>query len=415
MEKNKVVNKFARLWMAESSTYNFSVNLSMGFMNAFMIKLLGYDILELGYLVTIRILAIAMSQFPAIFLTMYFRSKRKTIWFIGGAINRIGLALIPLALLLPKPRSFIYLAVLSFTTQFAGGIAGVASADTVGSNIPRSDAPNIFSTVNKLIYISTALSYVIGILIFLLPANLLSEYIVVYSLAFLTAVISTIILYKIPDFNLVNDHSNRFSSNQHIIGTLVLDPKLRRYLYIVTLFNFAVSIPAPFWDYIVLSLAGGREIVIPIKNMASLIAKFFAIGWWQKLMHRKGIRKTLIEGMAFTSLVPLCYYEASNVIEVFMAEVLSGFVWAPVDVGTSIYPVYLPPEDIRPLYLSLTNFLTNSLSAVAATIGTTISATTGNVYSTLLTSAALRAITAGIAYKVLPEIESVEENTAMKH
>jgi hypothetical protein len=67
MEENKEINKFAKLWYAESSTYNFSVNLSIGLVNAFMIKLLGYDVIDLSYLIAIRIIAIALSQFPAVF------------------------------------------------------------------------------------------------------------------------------------------------------------------------------------------------------------------------------------------------------------------------------------------------------------------------------------------------------------
>lgn len=118
--------------------------------------------------------------------------------------------------------------------------------------------------------------------------------------------------------------------------------------------------------------------------------------------------------MAFTSLVPLFYFEANSVFTVFFAEAFSGFIWAPVEIGTSIYSVYLPPEYIRPLYLTTVNFVTNTVSAIAATVGTTISVATGNVYSALIASTALRAVIAGITYKVLPEIDNVQD-FATKH
>ena len=412
MKKNREINRFAKLWYAESSTYNFSVNISIGLVNAFMVKILGYGVLDLGYLIAIRIIAIALSQLPAIFLLAYKRNMRKQVWFICGAINRIGWALVPLALLLPRSQSLIYLAALSFTAQFAGGIGGVAAMDVIGSNIPSMEAPIYFSTMNKLSYASIALSQLTGILLFLYPINLTLKYLLLYILAFLTALISTMILFKIPDNRL--EGANSTSSTLRPVETLISDPNLRKYLYIITLFNFAVNIPAPFWDYIVLNLAGGRDIIIPVKNMVNLLVKFFTVNWWQSLIHRKGLKRVLVEGMAFTSLVPLFYFEANSVFTVFFAEAFSGFIWAPVEIGTSIYSVYLPPEYIRPLYLTAVNFITNTVSAIAATVGTTISAATGNVYSALITSTALRAIIAGITYRVLPEVNGVQ-GSATKH
>ncbi|MEM0060067.1 MAG: hypothetical protein QXE10_06545, partial [Desulfurococcaceae archaeon] len=187
MKKNREINRFAKLWYAESSTYNFSVNISIGLVNAFMVKILGYGVLDLGYLIAIRIIAIALSQLPAIFLLAYKRNMRKQVWFICGAINRIGWALVPLALLLPRSQSLIYLAALSFTAQFAGGIGGVAAMDVIGSNIPSMEAPIYFSTMNKLSYASIALSQLTGILLFLYPINLTLKYLLLYILAFLTA------------------------------------------------------------------------------------------------------------------------------------------------------------------------------------------------------------------------------------
>lgn len=228
MEENKEINKFAKLWYAESSTYNFSVNLSIGLVNAFMIKLLGYDVIDLSYLIAIRIIAIALSQFPAVFLLAYRRNMRKQVWLICGAINRIGWALVPIALLLPRSLSLVYLAALSFTAQFAGGIAGVAAMDVIGSNVPSVEATNVFSSVNKLSYASIALSQLTGILLFLCPINLTLKYLLLYSLTFLTAFISTMILYKISDNRLEGARSTPLTLKP--VETLIFDPRLRKYL-----------------------------------------------------------------------------------------------------------------------------------------------------------------------------------------
>jgi hypothetical protein len=70
MKKNREINRFAKLWYAESSTYNFSVNISIGLVNAFMVKILGYGVLDLGYLIAIRIIAIALASFQQFFSSL---------------------------------------------------------------------------------------------------------------------------------------------------------------------------------------------------------------------------------------------------------------------------------------------------------------------------------------------------------
>lgn len=407
MSNENKVERFAKLWYVEASTYNFSVNLSLGFANAFVIKVLGYGLPELGFLTVLRTLAVFISQPFAALITVAYRSRRKAVWFVAGALNRLLWALVPLALLFPGDKGLAYLASLTFIAQFAGGVAGVAAMDCVGSNIPSSMATKAFSTVNKLSYMSIGLSQLAGIAVFLSKIDMLTSYVTVYGLAFTLATVSTILLYLIPDdYGLSNANSIvRFSSALQVVE----DRRLRRYLFVISLFNFSVNIPAPFWDYLVLELTGGRELFIPVKNIANLFTKYVAVDWWQRQAFRKGLRKTLVEGMAFTTMVPVLYLEASSAAHVVIAEVVSGVVWAPVDVGTGVYNTYLPPDTVRPVYLSTVNLLVNGMASAAASVGTVLATITGDVYSCLIVSAAMRVVSAGIAYKVLPEVERVEQ------
>lgn len=406
MSSESRTNKFAKLWYVEASTYSFSVNLSLGLMNAFVIKILGYGLPELGYLTVLRTLAVFISQPLAAFLTLFYRKHRKTIWFVAGAVNRILWAMVPVSLLFPGDRGLVYLASLTFIAQFAGGLAGVAAMDCVGSNIPSAMATKAFGMVNKLSYMSVALSQIAGMVVFLSGLDPLLSYVVIYSTAFLLAMVSTVLLYLIPDdrADLGRNPVVKFESALKVIE----DEKLRKYLFVISLFNFSVNIPAPFWDYLVLGVTGGRELFIPVKNMANLLTKYMAVDWWQKQAFKRGLRKTLVEGMAFTTMVPVLYLEVSSAAHVVFAEIVSGVVWAPVDVGTGVYNTYLPPDTVRPVYLSTVNLLVNGMASAAATVGTIIATWTGNVYSCLLVSAAMRVVTAGIAYKVLPEVDRVE-------
>ncbi|MEM2025467.1 MAG: MFS transporter [Desulfurococcaceae archaeon] len=393
-----------KLWLGETSTYNFSVNLSMGLSSAFLIKLLGYGPAELGFITSIRMFAIAVSMFPAAVLVEGLREKRKTTWLISGAISRIGWCLIPISLLVPRPFNLVYLSALMFTAQFASGICSVASLDVVGDLIPGNTATEVFSRAGRYTYLSTAVSQLAGLVAFIAPIDTILGYVIAYIVALASASVSTFLLYLIPDPG-KDEKLEEGGLFKRSIKVVVSDPKLRKYLLVVSMFNFAVGIPAPFWDYLVMSVTGGRELFIPLKNMANLSVKVACVKWWKSNAERRGLRKVLVRGMAFTSLVPLLYAEASTGTDVIFVEAVSGFVWTPVDLGTSIYNVYLPPSTTRPVYISAVNLFVNSAFSVAATVGTIVAVSTGSVFPTLMISAMLRGLTAAIAHKSLPEVE----------
>lgn len=403
---SKDAGKFVKLWFVESSTYNFSINISMGLANAFAIKTLDFGLIELGFLTALRMLAIVVSQPVAAVLLTVHRGWRKSLWFIGGSLNRILWALIPLSLVSPRELRFPILSSIVFIAQFMGGVAGVAAMDCIGANIPGGLATRVFSRVNKLSYVAIASSQLVGISVFLLGFNVVLGYTVLYLIALFSAIVSTILLHFIPDYA---GSTNGFGSSVRVNPfVLIGDEKLRRYLLIISLFNFSVNIPAPFWDYIVLNATGGLDIFIPVKNVVNLLAKYLVIDWWQKLSLKQGLRKTLVEGMAFTTIVPVLYLEASSAVEVVFAETVSGVVWAPVDVDISVYNTYLPPDAVRPIYISTINLIVNGAVTLAATAGTALAAWTRTVYAALIASATMRIVTAGVAYKFIPELEAVK-------
>lgn len=394
-----------KLWYIESSLYNYSVNISMGIVNALAIKILGYGVVELGALMFLRLIAIALSQIPAAYLTSFHRDMRKKIWFILGAINRIGWALVILSITMPKGVDFIYLASLTFITQFAGGIAGVAASDTIGDLIPVSASTNVFTRVNQLNNLAIALSYITSIIVFLLPTNTIAKYITAYSISFMVAVASTIALYFIPDPAARKSQVNiipRIYNNS--LKDLFVDKKLRNYLMVISLFNFSVNIPAPFWDYVVLSVTGGMEIFVVLKNVVNLLVKSIGAMWWRRYISRKSMKKAFVRGLAFTSIIPLAYTGVLSPVEIICIEMYSGFVWIPVDLGSTMYNIYLSPDDIRPVYLSTVNLAVNLASSIASYIGTFMAIITGSVIPAFLASGILRSVTAGLASRILPDL-----------
>ncbi|MEM4623621.1 MAG: hypothetical protein QW816_06185 [Desulfurococcaceae archaeon] len=395
-----------KLWYIESSLYNYSINISMGIVNALAIKILGYGVVELGALMFLRLIAVALSQIPAAYLTLFHRNIRKKIWFILGAINRIGWALVILSIAMPKGIDFVYIAALTFIAQFAGGIAGVAASDTIGDLIPASVSTIVFTRVNQLNNLAIAVSYITSIAVFMLPIDTIVKYATAYSISFISAVASTIALYFIPDPLVRKNQENTAPRvhNNDSIRDLFVDKKLKNYLIVTSLFNFSVNIPAPFWDYVVLSVTKGMEVFVILKNVVNLLVKSASAVWWRRYISRRSMKKVFVRGLAFTSIIPLAYTEVLSPIEIICIEMYSGFIWMPIDLGSMVYNIYLSPNNIRPAYLSTVNLAVNLASSIASYLGTFMAIITGNVAPAFLASGILRSVTAGIASKILPDI-----------
>ncbi|MEM3927085.1 MAG: hypothetical protein QXU13_05860 [Desulfurococcaceae archaeon] len=403
---SNIYEKGKRLWYMESSLYNYSINISMGIVNALVIKILGYGVVELGLLTFLRLLAIALSQLPAVYLTMFHRDKRKWVWFILGSVNRVGWALMIISIFLPRGIDLVYIFTLTFIAQFTGGIAGVAASDTIGDLIPPSMSTVVFARVNQFNYMATAMSYVTTVLVFISPFDSVTRYIIAYMVALSAAMASAIILYFIPDPEITDSPRVMGVRNGDVVlfKDIIAEKKLRNYLTVISMFNFAVNIPAAFWDYIVLNVTNGMEVFIVLKNIVNLGIKFTGMKWWQRYVMKIGVKKAFVRGLAFTSLIPIAYIEVISPIEIIGIEVYSGFTWIPVDLGSMIYNIYLPPSSARPVYVSTINLATNLVSSIASYIGTSIAMSTGSVIPVLIASGVLRGVTAGIASRILPEI-----------
>mgnify|MGYP001772533700 CR=1 FL=1 len=412
---DKLRSRGIKLWFVETSTFNFTWNLALGLINAFLIKILGYGVVELGLLTSVRIASIGLSQFPAAILISFKREKRKLIWFVTGAMSRLSLPLIVLAPYLPAEYRLLYLVLINFEAQFTVGLSGVAASDVLADLVPYSMSADVFSTANKLNYIGIASANLVSLAIFIAPLPIEAKYLYSYGTAFAVGAVSTVALALIPDPGPRPPSTLPQGFMGMVISSLVRDKAASRYLMVLSFFNFAVNIPAPFWDYIVMSLTGGSELFIILKNVSNLFVKAFSVRLWRDYLVKRGLKQTVVVGFAFTSFIPVFYAVVGGAeapAELLGAEAFSGMAWASLDISMTLYNLYLPPNNARPIFLSAIGFTVNTVSSIASTLGTAIYVSTNSVLPVLLTSSALRLVTALVAKEVLPDIgkERVMEN-----
>ncbi|AFK51075.1 hypothetical protein TCELL_0651 [Thermogladius calderae 1633] len=404
-----VAEKSKRYFQFETTSYNFSVNLSSGLANAFALRVLNLDILDIGILTSTRIFTYALSQLPGVFFASYIKRNRKLLWSIGGALNRIGMSMSILSVLLPYPYNFEYLLGLTTLTQFAGGIAGIAAGDLLGDLVSLEEAAGFWARINKLNYVAIASSMLTGTLVFLTMRNLLEAYTVVYLVSLVAAVFSTAMLVSIRDpgrRNIGNGivpslNNSRRSRNSRLPS---ISNSASKYLLLQLLFSYSVNLPAPFWDYLVLNVLGGNEVVILFKNMTGLMVKFFTIDFWKKKLNLRGSRRTMSLGMATTSLVPIAYITVPNSWMTVLAEAYSGFAWSSLDLTGALYTFYITPSEERPVFISLLNLSSNLIASAASFTGSVVAGLTGLVYAPFMISSMLRVISSGVAYRFAPEV-----------
>ncbi|MEM0506161.1 MAG: MFS transporter [Thermosphaera sp.] len=395
-------------YLLETTTYNFAINISLGISNALLIRLLSYGVTELGIITFTRILAYGVSQVPAAFLVERFRRKRKMLWTVFGAINRIGPAFLILSVYMPREYSLIFVVFISFITQFAGGVAGVAASDILADIIPREESARFFSRVNQLNYIAISFAFIASFTSFAFFPDHTPSYQFLYVLSFIAGVVSSVFLIRIKDPFVDSGEIKPYGRTLNDFNTfrmIIQDKKLRSYLTVISLFNFSVNIPAPFWDYIVMEIIGGNELIVILKNVVSLVVKSITLTFWRREIMKFGLKKVTVAGMASTVLVPVLYKDFASTTTILGIESFSGYVWAPLDLSFFLYNTYLSPREVRPSYISLLGFTTNTVSSLASMVGTIIAVSTGDVSTVLLTSSLLRGLTATIAYAKLPDIE----------
>lgn len=395
-------------YLLETTTYNFAINISLGISNALLIRLLSYGVTELGIITFTRILAYAVSQVPAAFLVERFRRKRKMLWTVFGAINRICPAFLILSVYMPREYSLIFVVFISFITQFAGGVAGVAASDILADIIPREESARFFSRVNQLNYIAISFAFITSFTSFAFFPDHTPSYQFLYVLSFIAGVVSSVFLIRIKDPFVDSGEIKPYGRTLNDFNTfrmIIQDKKLRSYLTVISLFNFSVNIPAPFWDYIVMEIIGGNELIVILKNVVSLVVKSITLTFWRREIMKFGLKKVTVAGMASTVLVPVLYKDFASTTTILGIESFSGYVWAPLDLSFFLYNTYLSPREVRPSYISLLGFTTNTVSSLASMVGTIIAVSTGDVSTVLLTSSLLRGLTATIAYAKLPDIE----------
>ncbi|MEN2999206.1 MAG: hypothetical protein ABDH61_01315 [Acidilobaceae archaeon] len=395
--------KNMRRYVVETTSYTFSTAISANLVNALAMRYMGFGIAELGVLTLLRTATVSIGSAIAMPLVEKHRSERLKVWLLSGAVNRVGWALAGISPLLPSPLNQLALFSVVASSQFAGAIAGVASADTLADNVRPSVAGKFFGTVASLNNAATLLAFLLTLIAFrLLPPEW--AYASLYSISLLFALVSTWSLATLEDLSPQRSRQLDLLRAARSYAEVMRDGSSRSYLALSNAFTFAVHLPFAFWDFYVMKVMGGDEIWITVKNIANMALKSLSLKLWSSYVSSIGAKRSALASMFSTTPIPVLYTSSDSILALVGVNVYASIAWTPWEIASTLYTLYLVSPERRPSFLSAQNVVSNAVASVSTGVGVMIAAASG-VTAAFLFSSALRAAVALASLRWMPELE----------
>lgn len=355
--------KYYKTWLLYSVFYSFSTTMSTVFYQSYAIRVLNFEVEDLGNVTSLNIAMIALGNFNGLYLLHRFRNKRLMLWRTFISLNAVLWSLIGFMDLVEGSRYLFYTCVA--LAQLSGAMGGLASSDTIADMVPRDLSVRVFSKLNTYVTASSSVSLLTATVVFNSIGISLHSYRVCYGLSMVSAIASAGLLMLIKDLNVRRSTVVNFKTFINGFKEVFDDVNLRSYASLMTMFMFAVNLPAALWNYYLIMVFGGSEVWISINNILNTFALALGSYILSKVSHRLNPRNTFIYSIIPISFVPVVFLMSSTMVSQALMNFYSGLSWSGFNLMTSVYNLYLPRESNR-LYLLSTIGIANNLSAALA-------------------------------------------------
>lgn len=408
--EERLRSRSLRVWLVESPSYFFSVSISTSLVQPMAIRFMGADVASLGILVLVQLGSTGLGAVLGVSVINAYRARRKLLWLLFGAVNRLGWAGTIFTVLMPPPIGIYALYTAVGLAQASGSIAGIAAGDVGADLVPRERAARYFSRLNSLNNLASLLSLAAVSAIFSRYQDLGEidrGYWASYSTSLASAAFSTAALYMIRDSpSSVQEIRGSGSRGVLSIYTEILGSgEARTYISMVTLYTAFTNLPAALWNYYLIENIGGDEVWITLKAATNYVAKSLSIHIWPLMFRMAGLRKTFSAALYGISPIPLLFMISRNLPSQLAMEAYSGFWWSCWDLGTGIYNLYMLPRGSRHVALSLITLTSNVAAALASFAGSELSSRALIGYEALFVASSLGRAAAALALsKKLPDL-----------
>ncbi|MEM1532608.1 MAG: MFS transporter [Desulfurococcaceae archaeon] len=359
--------KYYKVWLLYSAFYSFSTTMSTVFYQSYAIRVLNFEVEDLGNVTSLNIAMIALGNFNGLYLLHKFRDKRLMLWRISIGLNAVLWSLIGFTDLI-KGGHYLFYACVALA-QFSGAMGGLASSDTIADMIPKDLSVKVFSKLNTYVTAASFMSLSTAVAVFNFMGISVYSYRVCYGLSMISAITSAGLLSLIKDLNVRKSTAVNFKVFVNGFKEIFDDTDLRNYASLMAMFMFAANLPAALWNYYLITVFRGDEVWISVNNILNVFALTLGSYVLSKRSHKLNPRKTLVYSITPISFVPVVFLISPTMASQALMNFYSGLSWSGFNLMTSIYNLYLPRESNRLYFLSTIGIVNNSSAALASRLG----------------------------------------------
>jgi len=358
-----------RRWMAHSALYSFSVTISTVFYQTYAIRILGFDVVDLGNLTLLNLAAIALGNLVGPWIVYSNRSRRAAIWKVFTAANLLCWGFVGFSDLVGGYMLYI----LVFAAQLSGAVGGLASSDTVADTVPKEASVKVFSRSSVFSTAANFVALTFSTALFTARGYRVESYRVVYSASLASAAASLAVLATLRDLNPKTSEKTSIKILVRGYRAILNDEGKKGYLVFTLLVTAATNLPGALWNYYILKVFGGNETWISVNNIASTLGSTVGSYIFGRFVaHRFEARRVLYTSTIPISAVPLLFLVSPTMVSQALMYFYSGLAWSAYNILVGVYNLYLPKEGERLYLISLMGVLNNAAAAASTRLGASI-------------------------------------------
>lgn len=226
------------------------------------------------------------------------------------------------------------------------------------------------STRNKLtVPIVLVMTLIIGKVITSLPRTD-DERILIYQGFFLLAFLFGLIeLFVFKSFKVEREN---LSEQIHFVDSFKKVLHNKAFLFFTgcsLMFHFGWQMGWPLFNIYTIKTLGADEMWLAVISVSSSITMFFAYGYWNKVIHKKGNAYALAINTMGMAITPLMYILSFNLYVLTFTAFVSGIFIAGTTTVLLSGLLEVTPEADRVTYLAVYSTLTNLSLAIAPLVG----------------------------------------------
>jgi MFS family permease len=323
---------------------------------------------QVGLLVAIPNLMSSLTQFIAVRGVEIAGTRRKVLIY-GIGVQAVLLIPVVLLAVIPLPVKITILIVLITFYRVLGSFIGPAWGSLVSDYLPEGQRGQYFGWRQRMVSIAGIVGVSFwGSLLYLL--KFVSQgfgFLVLFAAAVLFRFISFYFVHKMSDVPVHSEPGSDFTFWMFI--RRFRESNFVKFILYASSITFAIQLAAPYFSVHMLKNLHFNYLSYMAVNLASVVAGIVAYPLWGRNADIIGNAKVLKSTSFMIPVIPIMWMFATNVYELVLIEMFSGFVFSGFSLAASnfIYDAVSPAKRVR--CLGYYNVINGAAIFLGATLG----------------------------------------------